>query len=411
MMGLTLAERKAVTETIAIRYSLADKRTKGVILDELCATTGWHRNHARKALTTALQPRLVSPRSPRPPKYGPNVIAALTVCWTVLGMPAGKRLAPMLGELLAVLHHFGELVIDEDTAALLVSMSAATIDRRLASERAKHQLKGRCTTKPGSLLKSQIPVRTWADWDDAQPGFVEIDLVSHDGGNPIGPYAFTLTVTDIATGWTENRSVPSKEVNCVLAAFESIANKMPFPILGVDSDNGAEFINVYLFIWCRNREITFTRARPTNKNDGCHVEQKNWAVVRTVVGYHRYDTAPELLLLNEIWQLQSQLTNYFHPQQKLLSKVRDGAKVSKKHDTAATPFRRAIDHPAMSVERIVALTRTYSLINPAATQRQIQALTAQLLTMTTSKAGPTAKAQLPKRARSHEATNTPSRAS
>ena len=184
MMGLTLAERKAVTETIAIRYSLADKRTKGVILDELCATTGWHRNHARKALTTALQPKLVSPRSPRPPKYGPNVIAALTVCWTVLGMPAGKRLAPMLGELLAVLRHFGELVIDEDTAALLVSMSAATIDRRLASERAKYQLKGRCTTKPGSLLKSQIPVRTWADWDDARPGFVEIDLVSHDGGNP-----------------------------------------------------------------------------------------------------------------------------------------------------------------------------------------------------------------------------------
>ena len=129
-------------------------------------------------------------------------------------------------------------------------------------------------------------------------------------------------------------------------------------------------------------------ARPANKNDGCHVEQKNWAVVRTVVGYHRYDTAAELLLLNEIWQLQSKLTNYFYPQQKLISKVRDGAKVSKKHDTAATPFHRAIDHPTMTVERIVALTRTYSLINPAATQRQIQALTAQLLTMTTSKAGP-----------------------
>ena len=402
MMGLTLAERRAVTETTAIRYSLADKRTKGIILDELCATTGWHRNHARKALMTALQPKLVSPRSPRPPKYGPDVIAALTVCWSVLGMPAGKRLAPMLGELLAVLRHFGELVIDEDTAALLVSMSAATIDRRLASERAKYQLKGRCTTKPGSLLKSQIPVRTWADWNDAQPGFVEIDLVSHDGGNPAGQFAFTLTVTDIATGWTENRSVPSKAAKGVMAALNDIAYKMPFPVLGVDSDNGSEFINVTLLQWCERHQITFTRARPGNKNDGCHVEQKNWAVVRTVVGYHRYDTAAELLLLNEIWQLQSKLTNYFYPQQKLLTKVRDGAKVSKKHDTAATPFRRAIDHPAMSVERIVALTRTYSLINPAATQRQIQALTAQLLTMTTSKAGPTAKAQLPKRARSHE---------
>src|SRR3954465_9281071 len=170
MMGLTLAERRAVTETIAIRYSLADKRTKGVILDELCATTSWRRSHVRKALRTALQPKSVSPRSPRPPKYGPDVVAALTVCWTVLGMPAGKRLAPMLNELVAVLRHFGELVIDDRTAELLVSMSAATIDRRLAGERAKHQLKGRRATKPGSLLRSQIPIRTWADWDDAKPG-------------------------------------------------------------------------------------------------------------------------------------------------------------------------------------------------------------------------------------------------
>jgi hypothetical protein len=184
MMGLTLAERRAVTEATAIRYLLAAKRTKGIIVDELCATTGWHRNHARKALRTAVQPKLVSPRSPRPPKCRPDVIAALTVCWTVLGMPAGKRLAPMLTELVAVLRLFGELVIDEDTAELLVSMSGATIDRRLAGERAKYQLKGRAATKPGSLLKSQIPVRTWADWDDARPGFVEIDLVCHDGGNP-----------------------------------------------------------------------------------------------------------------------------------------------------------------------------------------------------------------------------------
>jgi hypothetical protein len=325
-MGLTLAERRAVTETTANRYRLASKRGKGRILDELCANTGWHRNHARKALTAALKPKIVAPRNPQPLKYGPDVIAALTICWTVLGMPAGKRLAPMLAELVAVLRYFGELVIDEDTAVLLVSMSAATIDRRLAGERAKYRLKGRCTTKPGSLLKSQIPVRTWADWDDARPGFVEIDLVGHDGGNPAGPHAFTLTVTDIATGWTENRSVPDKTAKCVRIALNDIAAKMPFPILGVDSDNGSEFINDHLLQWCTRRQITFTRARPGNKNDGCHVEQKNWAVVRTVVGYHRYDTAAELLLLNEIWQLQSKLTNYFYPQQKLISKVRAGAK-------------------------------------------------------------------------------------
>jgi len=410
-MGLTLGERKAVTRAAAIRYQQATKRGKSRILDELCANTGWHRNHARKALKAALRPKIVSPRSPRPVTYGPDVVAALAQCWTVLGMPAGKRLAPMLAELVAVLRHFGELSIDDGTAELLVSMSAATIDRRLAGERARYKLKGRVGTKPGSLLKSQIPVRTWAEWDDAAPGFVEIDLVWHDGGNRGGGHAFTLTVTDIATGWTENRSVPDRTAKCVLAALNDIARKLPFPILGVDSDNGSEFINEHLLNWCQGREITFTRARPGNKNDGCHVEQKNWAVVRTVVGYHRYDTAAEVLLLNEIWQLQSKLTNYFHPQQKLISKVRAGAKVSKKHDTATTPFHRAIDHPTMTVERIVALTRTYPLINPAAIQRQVQALTTQLLTLRASKTAPGATAPINKRARLREATNPPSRAS
>ena len=209
-MGLTLGERRAVTQAAAIRYQQASKRGKSRILDELCANTGWHRSHARKALKAALVPTIVAVRGPRPVMYGPEVIAALTVCWTVLGMPAGKRLAPMLAELVAVLRHFRELVISDETAALLVSMSAATIDRRLADERAKYTIRGRVGTKPGSLLKSQIPVRTWAEWDDAVPGFVEIDTVFHDGGNRGGGHAFTLTVTDIATGWTESRSLPDR---------------------------------------------------------------------------------------------------------------------------------------------------------------------------------------------------------
>jgi Integrase core domain len=410
-MRLTLAQRRAITETTATRYQAASKRGKGLILDELCANTGWHRSHARKALRAALQPKIATVRGPRPVTYGPEVIVALTRCWTVLGMPAGKRLAPMLGELVVVLRHFRELTVDDATAALLVSMSAATIDRRLAEERARCTIRGRVGTKPGSLLKSQIPVRTWAEWDDAAPGFVEIDTVFHDGGNRGGGHAFTLTVTDIATGWTENRPLPNRTGKQVLAALNHVAAALPFPLLGVDSDNGSEFINDDLLKWCGDRRITFTRSRPGNKNDGCHVEQKNWAVVRTVVGYHRYDTAPELLLLNEIWRLQSHLTNYFHPQQKLISKVRKGAKVSRKHDEATTPFHRAADHPSMTMERIVALKRTYSLINPAATQRQIQALTTQLFTLATSKAPAGVPAPVTKRARSREATNRPTRAS
>jgi len=301
-MGLTMSQRRAVTKAIATRYKRAGKTAKGVILDELCATTGWHRNHARKALAAALRPRIVSPaRKPRTPTYDSDTVVALRFCWAVLGAPTGKRLAPMMGELVPTLRRFEELTIADQTAAALVVMSAATMDRRLAGDRAKLALKGRSHTKPGSLLKDQIPIRTWAQWDDAVPGFVEIDLVGHEGGNAVGDHCYTLTVTDIATGWTENRSVRNKARRWVIAALEDIASIMPFPVLGVDSDNGSEFINHHLLDWTQKREITFTRSRPGNSNDGAHVEQKNWAVVRTVVGYHRYDTAAELALLNEIW--------------------------------------------------------------------------------------------------------------
>jgi len=336
------------------------------------------------------------------------------LCWAVLGAPTGKRLAPVLADLVVRLRRFDELEIDDATAALLVVMSAATIDRRLAPARAAMVLRGRSHTKPGSLLKGAIAIRTWAQWDDAVPGFVEIDLVGHEGGNAVGEHCYTLTVTDIATGWTENRSVPNKARRWVIAALEDLAKTMPFPLLGIDSDNGSEFINHHLLTWCEDRKVTFTRSRPGNSNDGAHVEQKNWAVVRTVVGYHRYDTAAELLALNRIWLLQSQLTNFFLPQQKLISKVRDGAKITKKYDLPTTPHRRADRHPTVSTHDKTIMNDVLVELNPAAIQRQIQALTAELLTLTTSKAPATNKPRyspVSSRASAHESTTTATRAS
>jgi len=349
-MELTLGQRKAVTKAQLAKWPKATRSEKTTILDAVCQVTGWHRDHARKAIRRALAEQSRGgpvPRQRRDPvrAYDDAAVALLIRCWAALDGPAGKRLHPALPELLLNMERHGHLTgVDRRVIDQVLAMSPATIDRRLAPARAGLETRKQIShTRPGSMLKSSIPMKTWHEWNESEPGFVQIDLVGHEGGDNNGPFFYSLDATDIATGWTESITVRSKGEKIVAAGLAELQLQFPFHIAGIHSDNGSEFINHHLFRWCQARQITFTRGRSSHKNDQAYVEQKNWSVVRRSAGYFRYDTPTELAFLNQLWPLVSLQVNLFLPQQKLLSKTRTGAIVRKTHDTATTPLRRLLD--------------------------------------------------------------------
>jgi hypothetical protein len=396
-MRLTMKQRQAVTAVTVQRYRKARKKIKQQILDEFCETTGYSRGYARFVLrnhgrqvwrggkrVTVGEVRKRQQRL-KPRYYDEAVIQELIKLWQLLDYLCGKRLVAILPELIAKLERFGELRLARSTKEKLLRISAATVDRLLQGERRKHQLRRRSHTKPGTLLKHQIPIRTFAEWDEQQPGFAEIDLVAHDGGLALGDFCQTLDLTDICTGWTELAAVPNKAQVWVFEAIQEIRARLPFPLLGLDSDNGSEFINGELLRYCQQQRITFTRARPYRKNDNCYVEQKNYSVVRQTVGYQRFDTAAELLVLKQLYAKLRLYTNFFQPTMKLKSKARLGSRVKKSYYAPQTPYQRVLAAEQVTTAAKKKLRQQYRLLNPAALKREIDKYRKELFRLAAKK--------------------------
>jgi hypothetical protein len=357
---------------VRLRYSRASKTEKGRILDEFVATTGYHRKYAIRLLRHG-PPPISSGRRRVHLVYGQAVKQALTQVWEICGRLCSRRLHPFLPEILDVLERHRELVLPADTKALLLCVSRATIDRLLKPARARPPQHGLSLTKAGPLLKKAIPIRTWADWDDAQPGFLELDLVAHCGDSAGGEYIYTLDTVDVSTGWSECVAVPNRGQLAVFEALQLIRRRLPFSLRGIDSDNDSAFINNHLYRYTQRERITFTRSRPYKKNDQAHIEQKNWSVVRRLIGYDRYNSTQALAHMNALYEDLRLYVNFFQPSMKLIAKRRVDSKVRKTYDSARTPYQRVLQSPDVDDACKENLRRVYLGLNPVALRRRIDA--------------------------------------
>ena len=361
---------KEYAEAIKVRYRKATKEEKGKILDEFTKASGLHRKAAIRLLNCC-KPLLGKRRSGRPRLYGFVVVEALRDLWEASDRLCSKRLKPFLPEYISVMRRCGESKMSIETERHLWHMSAATIDRLLRPWKQKGGRRSFSTTKPGSLLRSAIPIRTFADWQENRPGFIEVDLVAHCGESPDGFYLNTLMAVDVATSWSEFIGVWGKGQQRVGTAIHNVRERLPFRLLGLDSDNGSEFINHDLSKWCQHEGITFTRSRPYKKNDNCFVEQKNGSIVRRIIGGDRYSSKQAYAILNRIYYLLRLYINFFQPVMKLVSKTRHGARVHRVYDTAQTPYQRVLKSGVLTEASKAQLTATYSYLNPVRLLKQI----------------------------------------
>jgi len=372
--SMSLSARTELTVSLRTRYQQAKRPEKRKILDEFTAATGYHRKYAVSLLKGSVAKHKRTKVRRRPRLYNEAVKDALIVIWKASNQLCSKRLVPFLPELLLVLERKGHFSLPEEIRKLLLSISPATVDRLLNELRPKGRRRNFGNTRPGALLKRQIPIRTFADWDDLQPGFLEADLVAHCGTTTQGAYLSSLTLTDVATTWTECLALLMHGQEAVLSGLEEAHRLFPFPILGLDTDNGSEFLNSELLRYCRDQKITFTRCRPYKKNDQCHVEQKNGSIVRRMVGYDRYEGDAACRQLAALYGVLRLYNNFFQPSMKLVSKERKGARVLKKYDKAQTPYQRVLAEPTISDVVKESLRIEYARLDPVELLRQVEHL-------------------------------------
>ncbi len=394
-MGLTMKEKKSVAREYARRYKKVKRKQKTRLLDEFVKLTGYRRDYAsfilshwgKRVYFSSGRSVLVSDftsmshHSGRKKKYDIRVFEVLVKLWELMNNPCGKRLKAALSDLMEKAAKFNELKIEKEVVSKLLGISSATIDRLLQPERKRYQLKAKSKTKPGSLLKSHIPIRTGMDWDENEVGFLEIDLVSHDGGNARGEFCYTLNAVDVKTGWTDFEVVKNRAQIWVFEALKNIRARLPFELRGIDSDNGSEFINDHLFKYCHENGIMFTRSRPSHKNDNCHVEEKNYTAIRSYVSYYRYDTNEQRDVMNKLYSYLRLYFNFFQPQMKLKEKVRVNSKITKKYYSPQTPYKRLITCEDIEKEIKDKLSKQYDELNPFQLKRTINRLQKDLFTL------------------------------
>lgn len=363
-------------ESIYLRYKRASRKEKTLILDEFCATCGYHRKHAIRLFKR--YKRFTKPKPKRrgaPSVYNkPSITEPLKRIWLAANLPCSKRLKAIIPLWMpGYAKQYGALSLDIIKA--LYRISPPTIDRILKPLRAKYRLKGRCTTKPGTLLRKQIPIKT-DQWDESRPGFVEADTVAHCGDKIEGDYAYTVDLVDIATGWTEQGAAWGKGEIGVLDALKEMESRIPFPVLGFDADNGGEFINYHLMRHFADRvkPVQFTRSRPYHSDDNAHVEQKNWTHVRQWFGYHRLDKLKIVDMMNELYRTEWRLYhNFFQPSTKLIEKKVIASKTMKRYDKPKTPYERILESKNVDPKVKRALKEQFDTLNPFQLKNGIEA--------------------------------------